>query len=273
MFDEIAKLLQDANVGIRQTERDYRPRISLDDYSVKILKPRNVIGMLLAGARDLGFAGNDWIAESNVELVELLDTGLNPVRLVAAAPTDLLTDGRLPDRELIIASEYPELTKRWVASNNLNAKILTTFGATEVFPPEDADLIVDNTSSGSTLRANGLEIVAELMRSTTRLFASRAAMEDQGKATRINEFVLLLQSVLHARQRVMLDLNVAHENLDAVVQRLPCLKQPTISGLNENGWYAVRAAVPRNDLNRLIPDLKTHGASGIVVTRPEQIIP
>jgi ATP phosphoribosyltransferase len=273
MFDELVTLLGDANVGIRKTERDYRPTISLPDFSVKILKPRNVIGMLMAGARDVGFAGADWIDEMNADLLELLDTRLNPVRLVAAAPVELLVDGKLPSRPLIVATEYPEITQRWIAQNRLQAEVLTTFGATEVFPPEDADLIVDNTSSGSTLRANGLVIVDELMTSTTRLFASRSAMADETKAKRIHELVVLLQSVLEARERVMLDLNVSQESLEAVVALLPCLRQPTISELNETGWLAVRAAVPRKELNRLIPALKSHGASGLVVTRPEQIIP
>ncbi|MEZ6095188.1 MAG: ATP phosphoribosyltransferase [Pirellulaceae bacterium] len=273
MFDEIQRLLNDANVRVSQSERDYRPTISLPDTTVKILKPRNVIGMLLAGARDIGFAGADWIDETDADLVQLLDTGFNPVRLVAAAPIEILVEDQLPDQELLIATEYPEITRRWIERKKLSARVLTTFGATEVFPPEDADMIVDNTATGSTLRANGLQIVDELMTSTTRLFASHAAMDCKIKRERIEALVMLLQSVLEARKRVMLDLNVELAQLNSVIEALPCLRQPTISQLNEEGWFAVRAAVPRNELNTLIPLLKTRGASGIVVTRPEQIIP
>jgi len=124
-----------------------------------MLKPRNVISMLAAGARDFGFAGADWIYEMGVDIHEVLDTQLNPVQLVVAAPHEVLIDGALPKRHLVVASEYPKMAADWIKENNLDAEVLTTYGATEVFPPEDADLIIDNTATGSTLRANGLVII------------------------------------------------------------------------------------------------------------------
>jgi len=176
MFDQVVDLLKSAGISIRNSERGYRPSISLANYTAKILKPRNVISMLDAGSRDLGFAGADWIHETGTELVELFDTGLNPVRLIVAAPHQILEDGKLPKRKITVASEYPNLAQRWIDDNKLDAEVLQTFGATEVFPPEDADCIMDNTSTGSTLRANGLEIIDQVMTSSTRLYASKAAM-------------------------------------------------------------------------------------------------
>ena len=96
MSDEVIALLKDAGISIRKSERGYRPHISLANFTTKILKPRNVISMLTAGARDVGFAGADWIQETNADLVELLDTKLNPVRLVVAAPRSILVDGKAP---------------------------------------------------------------------------------------------------------------------------------------------------------------------------------
>ena len=101
MFDQVVDLLKGAGISIQQTDRGYRPTISLPDYDAKILNPRNVIGMLNADARDVGFAGADWIAETNSQLPELLNTGLNPVRLVVAAPTEILVDGKLPGEEFV----------------------------------------------------------------------------------------------------------------------------------------------------------------------------
>lgn len=273
MFDEVVQLLKEAGIRITQSERGYRPNISLPHFTAKILKPRNVIGMLHANSRDLGFAGNDWVAETGAELVPLLETNLNPVRLVVAAPHDLLEDGQLPDRELVIATEYPNLAKRWIAEQKLNARVLTTFGATEVFPPEDADLIIDNTATGSTLRANGLTILDDVLTSSTGLYASPAAAADPVKRPMIDDFVLLLQSVLSARGRVMMDLNVQQENLPAVLQCLPSMRQPTVSPLSDSEWVAVRAAVPRSELAAMIPRLKAAGAFDIVTSTPEQIIP
>lgn len=273
MFDEIVRLLRDAGIDVRNSEREYRPTVSLEGFNAKILKPRNVITMMQAGARDLGFCGCDWVRETEADLVELLDTGLNPVRLVVAAPQSILVDGALPQRPLIVASEYTRLAQQWIADQGLDASVLTTFGATEVFPPEDADLIVDNSASGATLRANGLVIMDEVMRSTTRLYASRRAMENPQVAQRVEDFTMLLRSVLAARQRVMIDLNVARSHLQAVLQCLPSMKQPTISSLSDDGWYAIRAAVPRDQLARVIPQLKSAGACDIVTTRPEKIVP
>jgi len=272
MYDAIVKLLADAGIRVRVSERDYRPTISLPGINAKILKPRNVIGMLEADARDIGFAGNDWVLETKGDLVELLDTGLNPVRLVVAAPAEILTEGQLPNRSLVVASEYTVLAEEWIAKSKIDAKVLTTYGATEVFPPEDADCIIDNTSTGSTLRANGLKIVDEVMRSSTRLYANPLVLDVPRLRDQIETIVMLLKSVLEARQRAMIDLNVEHANLERVVSILPSMRQPTVSSLSLDGWHAVRSAVPRSQLAEVIPALKSAGASDIIITSPEQLI-
>ena len=273
MFDEIVALLKGAGITIRNSERGYRPAISLKNFNAKILKPRNVISMLVAGARDVGFAGADWLDEMGVELHEIIDTGLNPVRLVVAAPVELLENGQLPNRPLVVASEYPNIAQRWIESKGIDAEVLTTYGATEVFPPEDADLIIDNTSTGSTLRANGLQIIDEIMTSSTRLYASNEAMQNPAIKAQLEDLGLLLDAVLLARGRVMMDLNVASDKLDAVVAVLPSMRQPTISLLSTDGWHSVRSAVKRSDLADVIPKLKAAGACDIVTTSAEQLIP
>lgn len=273
MFDQVVDLLKGAGISIRNSERGYRPSISLPNFDAKILKPRNVISMLAAGSRDLGFAGEDWIQETGTELVELLDTRLNPVRLVVAAPHQILVDGKLPDRKITIASEYPELSNRWIADRKLDAQVVQTFGATEVFPPEDADCIMDNTATGSTLRANGLQIIDEVMTSSTRLYASKSAMENDQIRGQIEDFSLLINAVLQARGRVMMDLNVSQENLEKVIEILPSMRTPTVSPLSDTGWVAVRAAVPRKKLADIIPKLKNSGACDIVTTSAEQLVP
>lgn len=273
MYDEIVALLKGAGITIRNSSRGYRPSISLSNYDAKILKPRNVISMLVAGARDVGFAGADWLDEMGVELVEVLDTKLNPVRLVVAAPHQILVDGKLPKRHLVIASEYPNMAQRWIEAKGIDAEVLTTYGATEVFPPEDADLIIDNTATGSTLRANGLHIIDEIMKSSTRLYASKEAMENPAIKAQLDDLGLLLEAVLRARGRVMMDLNVAAGDLDAVLKVLPTMRQATISTLSNDGWHSVRSAVPRNELAEVIPKLKAAGACDIVTTSAEQLIP
>ncbi len=271
MDEGVERLLSDAGIELRAADRGYRPRASLPWLEVKLLKPANIVEMLHLGSRDVGFAGADWVAELDADLVELLDTGLNPVQVVAAAPPALVAKGLVGP--LLVASEYARLTRRWIDERGLDATVVRSFGATEVFPPEDADLIVDNTATGSTLRANDLEIVDELLRSSTRFYASRGAMDDPGKRARIEGIVMLLRSVLDARRRAMLEVNVADADLDAVVAILPCMREPTISRLYGDGGFAVKAAVPQEVLAELIPRLKAAGATDLVVSRVDRIVP
>lgn len=278
MQEGVAALMADAGIKLRAGSRGYRPHVSLAGVEAKILKPQTIVEMLRVGSRDVGFAGADWVEELGAtgELVELLDTEMDPVRLVAAAPVELLVDGQLPralGRPLIVASEYRALTQRWIAAQGLDARFVYSWGATEVFPPEDADCIVDNTATGATLVANGLEIVGELMRSSTRFYAHPGALRDPAKKALVDQFVLLLGSVLSARKRAMLEVNVSAECLEAVCAALPCMREPTISPLHGGAGYAVKAAVPRGDLPRLIPELKARGGTDIVVSALGQIVP
>ena len=182
-----------------------------------------------------------------------------------------------------------------------------SYGATEVFPPDDADVIVDNTATGATLAANGLAIVDTLFTSSTRLYASPAALDDfqilcvpggfsygddvaAGRilanqlrhhlAGRLHDFkaaidglVMLVASVLDARSRVMLEVNVGPAELEAVCALLPCMREPTIASLHDDAGYAVKAAVPRDALPTLVPRLKVAGGSDVVITPIAQIVP
>ncbi|MFT4541440.1 MAG: ATP phosphoribosyltransferase [Planctomycetota bacterium] len=269
----VVTLLAEAGIRVRTGARGYRPSLSIDGFETKLLKPQNIVEMLAAGSRDLGFAGADWVAEKNADVIELLETGLDPVRIVAASPTAFLQDGQLPRQALTVASEYENLAARWIEAREIDARFVRTYGATEVFPPEDADVIIDNTATGETLVANGLEIIDELMLSSTRLYVSRKAIEDPAKRTAINDMVLCLRAVIEARSRAMVELNVGSRELESVIERLPCMREPTISGLYGKTGFAVRAAVPRADLPTLVPELKARGATDIVVSRCEQIVP
>ena len=276
MEQGVLTLLADAGIRVRPSARGYRPDVSLPGAEAKLLKPQNIVEMLTLGSRDAGFAGADWVAELQADVVELLDTRLDPVQLVVAAPAALLDAGRLPrlpDRRLVVASEYERLARCWIAANGLCAEFVRSYGATEVFPPEDADIIVDNTATGATLEANGLAIVDVLMRSSTRLYAHRAALDDPNRRRYIDDLVLLISSVLEARRRVMLEVNASATCLAAVVAVLPSMRQATVAQLFGNGGYAVKAAVPRDLLPQIIPAVKAAGGTDVVVSTLSQIVP
>ncbi len=266
-------LLSDAGIGLRSGPRGYRPIPSVEGLEVKLLKPQNIVEMLDAGSRDVGFAGADWVAEKRADLVELLDTEFDPVKVVVAAPATVYAEGALPDRPLVVATELPRLTERWLERRGIDATIVRSYGATEVFPPEDADMIVDITATGETLTANQLLIVDTVMESSTRLYASRAAMDDPARKTAIESLVLGIRSVLEARNRVMIELNVSTEDVDELIAVLPAMRKPTMASLYGGEGLSVKAAVPRTSLPTLVPSLKAKGATDIVVTTLEQIVP
>jgi ATP phosphoribosyltransferase len=268
----VMELLSAAGIQVRISSRAYRPSISLPDFETKILKPQDIVEMLHIGSRDLGFAGADWVEEMQVELVELLDTGMDPVTLVAAAPKPLLVNGKLPNQKLVVASEYERLTRKWITEKKIDASFVRSHGATEVFPPEDADCIVDNTSTGSTLRANNLEIMDQIMTSSTRLYASPAAMKNPAKKAAIEKFAMLAKSVVDARLRVMLEVNVAAKDLEKVISILPSMRKPTISELHSSAGYVVKAAVPRAELTTIIPAVKNAGGTDVVVSLISQLV-
>lgn len=269
----VTNLLADAGIRLRSGPRGYRPVTSVAGLEVKLLKPQNIVEMLATGTRDVGFAGADWVAEKGADIVELLDTGLDPVSVVVAAPESLLVDGELPDRPLVVASEMERLAASWIERRGLDATLVRTYGATEVFPPEDADVIVDIMDTGETLAANGLVVIDTVMTSSTRVYASRKAMDEPARKDTIEGLVLSLRSVLEARHRAMLELNVTDDEFERVISILPAMREPTVAPLHGGTGYAVKAAVPRQDLPALIPLLKQHGATDIVVSRLEQIVP
>ncbi|MBC8404946.1 MAG: ATP phosphoribosyltransferase [Planctomycetes bacterium] len=272
MQDSVFTLLGDAGFDLAAGQRSYRLQNALPGFEVKILKPQNILEMLQAGRRDVGFAGADWVEELGVDVVEVLDLELDPVSIVAAAPAQSWQAKLQSGEPLVIASEYERLTARWMEGQKWNAQFVRSFGATEVFPPEDADCIVDNTATGSTLRANGLTVVAEILTSTTRLYASPAAMEHPLHRRRIEDLAMLLKSVLTARSRVMIEMNVGPDALQKVIDVLPCMREPTVATLYGQSGFAVKAAVPSKGLTSLIPLLKANGAEDLVVMELGQIV-
>ena len=271
--EEVIRLLAAAGVVIHSRGRSYRPRVSEPGIEVKFLKPQNIPKLVEIGAHDCGFTGHDWVAESGADVVEVLDTGLDPVTLVAAAPEATLAGLRDLGRPLIVASEFDTLTRRYMESRRQPYLFIRTFGATEVYPPEDADLILDLVATGGTLRENRLAVVDEVLKSSTRFVASRGALADAAKAERIEALKTLLTAVLEARRRVLLEMNVPSERLAQVVEVLPAMKSPTIQELYGGKGYAVKAAVPRAGLAQVMLRLKQAGASDLIAYALEKVIP
>jgi len=262
IFDNVARLFSEAGFPISLADRTYRPSLGADWLDAKIMKPQNVGELLELGSHDAGFTGIDWIKESGADVEEILDLGFDKVRIIAAVPQDY-DETKLRSKKLVVATEYVNLAEAWLKSSGYEYRILRTYGATEVFPPDDADMIIDNTSSGQTLRDNGLKIIGTILESSTRFTASRSALADPEKRRRIEELAMLFRAVLDGHERVMLEMNIPKEQFESLAN-LPAMRSPTVAALYGDAGYAVKIAVKKHEVPDIIPKLKNLGALDIV---------
>jgi ATP phosphoribosyltransferase len=272
IFENVSLLFSEAGFPLRLTDRTYRPLVSADWMEIKIMRPQNVGELLELGSHDAGFTGLDWIRESNADVEEILDLGFDKVRIIVAIPSGC-NEENLKLRKIVAATEYVNLAGKWLSDSGYNYRLLRTYGATEVFPPDDADMIIDNTASGQTLRENGLKSIACLMESSTHFVASGTAMSDPAKRRRIEELSMLFKAVLDGRDRVMLEMNVAENDFDTLVTGLPAMRSPTVSPLSGNNGFAIKIAVKKDDIPELIPRLKKLGAADIVEYDLRKVVP
>lgn len=263
IYDNVAALFSDAGISIYLPERAYRPSVNQDDLEAKVMKPQNIGKLLELGAHDVGFTGVDWIRETKADVVEILDLGFDKVRIVAAVPNGI-DDAMLKSKRMIVATEYVNNAEVWLKTQCINYLIVRTNGATEVFPPDDADMIIDNTATGRTLQENGLRIVDTIMESSTRMFASKEAMADPKKSKKIQELKMLFEAVLVARNRVMLEMNVSKARFSDLVSGIPAMKSPTVAPLYGDDGYAVKIVVKKDEVPVLMPKLKSLGATDIL---------
>ena len=262
---KVLKLLSDCGIELIGGDRDYRPKAFGFELEVKLLKSQNIPSLIEMGQHDIGFAGLDWIKERNCDVEVLKNLEYDPVKIVACIPENW--DWKeMQSRKLIVASEYKNISSSYLDKLGLDYQLLRSYGATEVFPPEDADMIIDNTSTGSTIRANRLKIVDTLMTSSTQFIANFDAMKDVGKRQDIEDLLTLMQAVINGRERVLLEMNCANDNIESIVNLLPSMRYPTVSPLYQDKGFAIKAAVKKDQIRALIPNLIAAGATDILET-------
>src|SRR5262249_32591662 len=201
-----------------------------------------------------------------VELAELVFSKVSkrPVRWVLAVPNDSPVRSVKDLQGKRIATEVVNLTRRWLAQHGVDAQVEFSWGATEVKPPRVADAIVEVTETGSSLRANNLRIVAELLQSTTRFITNQRSYAEPWKKQKMDDLILMLQGAMAAEGKVGLMMNVRKADLPAVLKILPALQNPTISSLSDQEWVAVNTIIDENTVRHIVPQLKQAGARGIV---------
>ncbi|MCK9169076.1 MAG: ATP phosphoribosyltransferase [Treponema sp.] len=263
IYENVISLLSGAGIKVDLPERAYRPTVNQDDLEAKVMKPQNIGKLLELGAHDVGFTGRDWIVETKADVEEIMDLGFDRVRIVAAVP-NTIDDQTLAHKHVIVATEYEQIARDWLKSRKLDYLIVRTYGATEVFPPDDADMIVDNTATGRTLQENGLRIVDTILQSSTCMYASKEALKNPAKKQKIEELKMLFEAVLDARDKVMLEMNCSKDKFDMLVKGIPAMRSPTVAPLYGDDGYAIKIAVNKSEVPVLLPKLKKLGATDIL---------
>ncbi len=272
MLEKVKSLMAEVGIHLWGSSRGYRPTSNDPELELKLLKSQNIPPLVALGQHDCGFAGKDWIEEQEAEVATILDLGFDPVRIVACIPESWSWE-EVRSRRIIAVSEYRNLCSSFLKSQGVSFTFLRSYGATEVFPPEDADLIVDNTATGATLKENRLEIVETIMESSTQFIANNKALDDPDKRERIENLATLFQSVLEGRKRVLLEMNCSERDLAPLVGLLPAMKAPTVAKLFRRSGFSIKAAVPKHQVRDLIPRLLRAGASDILELPIRKVIP
>ena len=250
--------------------RSYFPSIDDENIQCTLVRAQEMSRFVEMGTLDLGLTGRDWISENESDVVVVRDlvyskVSQKPARWVLVVSEDSPIR-RLEDlRDKKIFTELTNFTRKFFSERNIPVRVEFSWGATEGKIIEGlADAIVEVTETGSTIRANGLRIVEELLETHPQLIANKQSWKDPWKREKIEQISLLLGGALQAEAMVGLKMNVSKQDLKKVVEILPSITAPTISNLYQSDWFAVETIISEEVVRDLIPQLQKRGAVGII---------
>ena len=262
-------LFEKAGWNIYVSSRSYKPSSDDKELELRLIRAQEIGRYVDHGFLDCGITGKDWIAENRADVEVICDlaysrASTNPTRWVLVVPEDspIQTVQDLEGKR--IATESVGLTNDFLKSKGVNAEVEFSWGATEVKVPELVDAIVDVTETGSSLRANKLRIIDTLMESFPQFVANKNAYKDEWKRQKLERIAMLLKAAQAARDVVGLKMNVPSEDLDKLLDKLPALRNPTVSKLADDNWVAIEIVLEESVVRTLIPELKSLGAEGII---------
>ncbi len=262
------ELFTRAGYNMTVSARSYHPSVDDDEIECMLVRPQEQPRYIQDGLIDAGFTGLDLVREAGADVIEVFEVNSKTAgfytRWVLCVPNDSPVHDVRDLEGKRIATELVRLTTEFLASRGVHARVEYSYGATEVKVPHLADAIVESTITGTSLRANGLRILETVIESRPRLIAGRQAWDDTWKRAKIEDIALMLKGALAAEGKVMLLMNVARANLEAVVAILPAIDKPTVSSLSDPSWVAVNTVVDEDVVRHIVPQLKKAGAHGIV---------
>ena len=269
-----ARLFARAGYQMTFSSRSYYPAIDDPEIHCTLIRAQEMPRYVQDGSLDCGLTGYDWIQENDAKVKEVAElvfskVSRKPVRWVLAVPNDSPVRSVQDLQGKRIATEVVNLTRRWLAGHGVTAHVEFSWGATEVKPPRLADAIVEVTETGSSLRANNLRIVAELMTSTPRFITNKGAQADTWKRRKMEDILLMLRGAMDAEGKVGLKLNVRltdQARVLGVLREHPktSLNSPTVSPLTDPEWVALETIIDEDIVRHILPQLYQAGARGIV---------
>jgi ATP phosphoribosyltransferase len=258
-----------AGYNIQVSSRSYIPYVDDEEMEIRLIRAQEISRYVEHGYLDCGITGLDWIQENDSDVQEVGEFQFSkltrqPARWVLAVPESSPIQSVKDLAGKRIATEVVNLTRRYLARNGVVAEVEFSWGATEIKAHELVDAVVELTETGSSLRANNLRIVDTLLASTPRLIANHTAWKNKWKRQKIETLAMLLEGALAAEAKVGLKMNVKKKNLPKLLQKLPALRNPTVSRLSQPGWVAVETIIDEHIVREIIPQLKAFGAEGII---------
>jgi len=250
--------------------RSYFPEINDDSIECTICRAQEMSRYVESGSLDAGLTGKDWIAENKSDVHVVADlvyskVSARPARWVLAVPYNSSIEKLEDLRGKKIATELTEFTRSYFSERGIDVTVEFSWGATEAKVVSDlADAIVEVTETENTLKAHGLRVIHELMKTNTQLIANHDIWKDPEKRDKLEQIALLLKGALLGEKLVGLKMNVPNKDLEKVVSLLPSLNAPTVSPLYQSTWFAVETVVNSDIVRDLIPKLLKHGAEGII---------
>lgn len=268
--DTTVELFRKSGWRVTTSSRSYFPSIDDDGITCSLVRAQEMSRYVELGSLDCGITGKDWTFENRSEVDVLCDlvyskASFRPTRWVLAVPakSEITKPEDLHGKR--ISTELVGFTKRYFAERNIDVEVEFSWGATEAKVAAGlCDAVVEVTETGSTLRANGLTIIEDLMESNPQLIANREALAAPEKKAKIDQIALLLQSALRAEAQVGLKLNVKKSSLENIIKLLPSITSPTIADLYGSDWVSVESVIAESVVRDLIPELVSAGAEGIV---------
>ena len=264
------ELFKKSGWKINISSRSYFPVVDDEELRCTLVRAQEMSRFVEMGTLDVGLTGKDWILENGSDVVVVQDliyskTSAAPARWVLVVAEDSPIRGLKDLEGKKIFTELVDFTRRYFADRKIKVDVEFSWGATEGKVIEGlADAIVEVTETGSTIRANKLRIVEELLQTNTQLIANRESYQDPWKREKIEQVSLLLRGALQAEGMVGLKMNVSANDLPSIIEILPSITGPTISNLFRSDWFAVEVIVSEKVVRELIPRLIKRGAVGII---------